>query len=85
MNAEKKEIWLPAMKYGVGWGLPVTWQGWGVVLAYIVLMTAGGLFLTKEPFLFIVFPLYVILLSAILVLICWKKGEKPGFNWGNKQ
>ena len=85
MQEKKKEIWFPAMKYGYGWGLPVTWQGWVVMLAYILLMTAGGLWLTGKPFLFVFFPLYVIVLSAVLIYICWKKGEKPDLRWGRKK
>ena len=51
MKDKEKDIWFPAIKYGVGWGLPVTWQGWAVMLAYIFFITAGGLWLTREPFL----------------------------------
>jgi hypothetical protein len=25
--------WFPAKRYGWGWGLPVTWQGWAVLAA----------------------------------------------------
>jgi len=37
MKKENKDTWFPAMKYGVGWGLPITWQGWAVFSSYIVL------------------------------------------------
>jgi hypothetical protein len=36
MSKNEKEIWFPAMQYGIGWGLPVTWQGWVVLLIYIL-------------------------------------------------
>ena len=86
MTREKqKEIWFPAMKYGVGWGLPVTWQGWAVFLAYILQMIAGSMRLTRTPFGKAFLPVYVIFLSAILIFICWKKGEKPDFRWGDKK
>jgi hypothetical protein len=32
--------WFPAKRYGWGWGLPVTWQGW--LVAFIALTVAGG-------------------------------------------
>ena len=85
MTREKqKEIWFPAMKYGVGWGLPVTWQGWAVFSAYILLMVAGSIFLTRAPGRMAFFPFYVILLTGLLIYVCWKKGEKPDLRWGDK-
>jgi hypothetical protein len=27
------EYWFPAKRYGWGWGIPVTWQGWVVFAA----------------------------------------------------
>ena len=38
MEKDKKKIWFPAKKYGNGWGFPVTWQGWIVLLSYILLI-----------------------------------------------
>jgi hypothetical protein len=83
MDKNEKEIWFPAMKYGVGWGFPITWQGWAVLLTYIALMLLGGLFF-KSLFLIIPFIIYVFILSGIFLFICWKKGEKPDVRWGKK-
>lgn len=80
----KNDFWFPAKKYGVGWGFPITWQGWAVFLGYIVVLISGSFFLTRSPFGFIFFPIFVVLLTALLIFICWKKGEKPDLRWGNK-
>ncbi len=29
---KSSNIWFPAKKYGYGWGMPVVWQGWVVLL-----------------------------------------------------
>jgi uncharacterized membrane protein YhaH (DUF805 family) len=84
MDKNEKKIWFPAKKYGVGWGFPITWQGWAVFLAYIALMLLGGLLLKKSPFMIIPFVIYVFILSGILFFICCKKGEKPDARWGKK-
>jgi hypothetical protein len=34
-------IWFPAKRYGWGWGLPVAWQGWVVLLAWLALFVGG--------------------------------------------
>ncbi|WP_319408310.1 hypothetical protein [uncultured Desulfosarcina sp.] len=84
MNKNNEGIWFPAMKYGIGWGLPVTWQGWIVFLIYIVLVTIGILFLKHSPWLIIPVVVYVFLLTGILLFICFKKGEKIELRWGKK-
>jgi asparagine N-glycosylation enzyme membrane subunit Stt3 len=85
MEENKKKIWFPSMKYGVGWGLPITWQGWAVLLAYMLLMIVGSVFLTSSPSRLAFFPAYVMCLTAFLIFICWKKGEKLSLRWGDKK
>jgi hypothetical protein len=84
MNKEKNKIWFPAKKYGVGWGLPVAWQGWIVLLLYILLIMIGMKLLTISPMGVPFFIMYVLFLSGLLVFICWKKGEKIDARWGKK-
>ena len=86
MANNKKDIWFPAKRYGVGWGLPVTWQGWIVLLSYFLLVLMGALFLhfSVFPFAIVFFPVYVIFLSLLLIFICHKKGEAIDFRWGKQ-
>ena len=37
--------WFPAKTYGWGWGMPVTWQGWVVMVVFMGAMLAGGTYL----------------------------------------
>ncbi len=74
---DKPEFWFPRKKYGMGWGLPVTWQGWVVFLSYILLSILGSFVLTDPPHRLPFFIGYMIVLTVVLVVICWKKGEKP--------
>ncbi len=76
--------WFKAKLYGWGW-VPVKWQGWAVTLVYI----AAAFFLvirldnattTKEILLTFLLP-NALLVSA-LFWICYKKGEKPHWQWG---
>lgn len=76
MQKNNKDIWFPAKKYGVGWGLPIAWQGWVVLVSYISLLLLGGLFIGESPFMIIPFVIYVFILSGVLLYICMKKGEK---------
>lgn len=73
---EEKRYWFAAKRYGWGWGLPLTWQGWAVLLGYFVLLAAGPLFglAVRHPF---AFGGYALLLTAALFAICWRTGEPP--------
>ena len=84
MKEDKNNIWFSAKKYGIGWGLPVTWQGWFVLLLYVVLLIIGINILTSTTIGIPFFIAYLFILTGLLVFICWKKGEKLDFRWGKK-
>jgi len=77
-------FWFPAKRYGWGWGAPVTWQGWVVLLGYIVLLPLGGWYFRPRTEL-IGFLMYAALLTVVFVVIVAFKGEKPlAWRWGKK-
>jgi hypothetical protein len=80
--ATPKKYWFPAKRYGWGWGFPTSWQGWLVFLAYFGLFALGIIFLGRDgrPAEFLVFAS---VLTAALLLVCWKKGEPPRWRWGD--
>jgi hypothetical protein len=81
--AEQKPYWFPAKRYGWGWGLPATWQGWVVLVAFGSLLRLGVfLFPPKQDI--IAFILYAASITAVLVAICYVKGEPPAWRWGGK-
>ena len=82
MTTPRNKIWFPAKTYGWGWGPPVCWQGWVVLLAYIVLILGGVLLFLPEKDNIPWFLFYTIILTLILIWICWLKGEKPKWRWG---
>lgn len=79
-----QSYWFKAKLYGWGWA-PATWQGWLVMVGYIVAVTLLALTIDKNsPAREIVFTfiLPVALLTITLFRICYKKGEKPRWQWG---
>ena len=84
MGKEEKDIWFPAKRYGYGWGLPVTWQGWAVLLAYMLLVGLTGFTLTDSPGEVLALIIINVVLIIILFLICMRKGEKAAWRWGDK-
>lgn len=76
------EYWFPAKTYGWGWGIPSTWQGWVVLIAYFVFMIAGMVIINPQRHVGW-YLAYVALITVVLLVICWAKGEPPRWRWGN--
>jgi hypothetical protein len=79
----RRKYWFPAKRYGWGWGLPGTWQGWLVFISYVALVIASIAAFppTVAPAAFI---LCNCVLAAAFVAICWLTGEPPRWRWGDE-
>ena len=84
-----QDYWFKAKLYGWGW-VPVKWQGWCVILVYIVLLLT--LVISKEKDVpgnnmsgsnVLTFALPIIILTILLVIVAYNKGEKPRWQWGS--
>jgi len=62
----------------------VAWQGWVVLAVYFALLLLGSsLLVFREaivPYLIFTFGL-----TAVLLRICWVKGERPRWRWGGDE
>ena len=83
-----KKPWFKAKKFGWGWSLPLTWQGWVVLLLYIAFIVFDFLRIDSISHsasdTVINFIPDVFIASLILLLIAYLKGEKPKWRWGKK-
>lgn len=74
--------WFPAKRYGWGWGLPVVWQGWAVLVIFgLLLAICAWIFPPQAEA--VAFVVCTLLLSALLTLVCWLTGEAPRWRWGD--
>lgn len=80
-----KGYWFKRKLFGWGW-TPVKWQGWLVVLAYIVSLVLIAFRIDSNSHsvsdTLVTFFLPFIITTGILILICYKTGEKPKWMWG---
>lgn len=83
-----KKLWFKRKLYGWGW-TPCTWQGWAVVFSYILFILIIGLNIEEDipgnpdsGSNFLVLGLPILLLTLSLIIISYKKGEKPRWQWG---
>jgi lipoprotein signal peptidase len=77
------EYWFPAKRYGWGWGMPRTWQGWLVLAAVFVAALAGVVIFPPEERI-TAYVVYNLAIVAAAIAICYAKGEPPSWRWGDK-
>lgn len=85
---KKNKIWFRRKTYGWGW-TPITWEGWLVTLVVVAIpilirLTAKALEYEKSTQYFYTWASVPILFMA-LILICFRYGEKPKWQWGVKR
>lgn len=86
MTYPLKKPWFRAKKYGYGWRLPATWQGWVVLIAYFAFVIGNFIRIdryshsasdTLRPYI-----IQTILISIIFLVIVYFTGEKPKWRFG---
>ena len=85
MQGHNNQVWFPAKKNGSRWKMPFTWQGWAVLISYILLLVAGSIALTSSLIDKVFFRAMLIVLTVLFVWICWKKGERAARSRGNAE
>jgi hypothetical protein len=82
MNATDQKYWFRAKRYGWGWGLPITWQGWAVFIAWLIVFSSGVYyFAARRSLLHLAFAAVMV---SLLMVICYWKGEPPRWRFGNR-
>ena len=76
--------WFKAKVYGWGW-TPAKWQGWVLILIYLLFVLFFAFRISSQTdargvMLNLIVPILV--LTAALISICYKTGEKPRWQWG---
>lgn len=72
--------WFKRKLYGWGW-VPVKIQGWMVILVWVIMFSS---LITKIDHEGSKNILFVFISVAVLIYICYKKGEKPRWQWGKR-
>ena len=82
-SSDEHRYWFRAKRYGWGWGWPSTWHGWLVLLTYLSLIITG-IPLIQASLGSAIYGIYAFALTAILIGVCWLKGEPPRWRWGGR-
>jgi hypothetical protein len=74
--------WFPAKRVGWGWGPPISWQGWAAVIVWLLAFVSGIFLFFHDHVRSLGFLGYVLLMSAVFLLMCYIKGEPPRWRSG---
>jgi len=77
--------WFRRKIYGWGW-TPAKWQGWVTLIVFVILVPLNFWRIDRVSHsvsdTLIQFLPQTILLTGLLLVLCWKKGEPPKWQWG---
>ena len=76
-----ERYWFPAKRYGWGWGMPSTWQGWVVILVFALVVGVASIAGGGGPWTFV----GIAVASLALVVVGYAKGEPPRWRWGGDE
>lgn len=83
MSETRERHWFPAKRYGWGWGFPATWEGWLVFGGYLAAIVFGAVWLVRDPSFLLWYLIGTLVLTAMLLVVCYVKGEPPRWRWGD--
>ena len=78
MTHDPSRYWFPAKRYGWGWGVPRTWEGWAVLAVATLLIVLTGF--VDSPWRWVI----LLVTTLLTLLICLKKGEPTRWRWGDR-
>ena len=74
--------WFAAKRYGYGWGLPRTWEGWLVLGAWLAVYIAAKRYLIPHDM--YARLAFTVVMIALLLSICYAKGEPARWRFGDR-
>jgi hypothetical protein len=82
------DLWFKRKRYGYGW-VPVTWQGWLLLAAYVAMITAVAPFFLRDAGqhlarALIRFYAFVIPSAIVFILLVRSRAPKGRWRWGRK-
>ncbi len=85
MSGKNTKTWFPAKTQGWGWGMPHSWQGWLVLLTYMITVVVVSIMRDAGALSTSIWLFAVLTLTALLIAVFYLKGEKPKWRWGEDE
>lgn len=83
----QQKLWFKAKRYGYGW-TPSSWQGVLSTILYVLALIGSFIYIDTDSnsvsdTLFS-FSIHFVSLTVLMCILCYLKGEKPAWRWGDK-
>ena len=69
--------WFAPKRYGYGAGLPIAWQGWALIAAFMAIMVAAGVLLEGKP----LAQAAVVIPALLMLLLIAARTTRGGWRW----
>ena len=69
--------WFGAKRYGYGAGLPISWQGWAVTIAYVAIVVLLALAFCDRPLVMIL----AIIAPTLAFMVIAARTTRGGWRW----
>lgn len=73
--------WFAAKTHGYGTGLPIAWQGWVLLLAYLGVMVGIGLVIPDSGFAGTAVAIVAMVAATVAFTIIAKRRTRGGWKW----
>lgn len=70
MALRRGKPWFAVKRFGYGVGLPIAWEGWLLLSAFVAVMTLSGVLLPP-----LVFALAAILMTAAFIYLAYVRSD----------
>lgn len=74
---DDRKAWFAPKRYGLGSGLPIAWQGWVLLIAYVVVLSATAILLEGKGWL----QAAIIVSATVTLLIICARTTRGGWRW----
>lgn len=81
MTGGDKRAWFAPKRYGYGAGLPIAWQGWALIAAYLLVVGVGVLLVEWDPQVGLVGAIALIIPATIAFLVIAALRTRGGWRW----
>jgi hypothetical protein len=72
-----KAEWFAPRRYGIGAGVPISWQGWAVSFAYAGAMVGAALLLRRHPLQLVA----VLIPLTVVFVVVTARTTRGGWRW----
>jgi hypothetical protein len=69
--------WFAPKRYGLGAGVPCSWQGWAILTAFLVIVTGVSIAFEDKPLII----LSIVLSMTLMLLLIAARTTRGGWRW----